>query len=110
MLQQDSAVKTLMSICIDKIVDNYDRFSNDIYGSHLEDQIYFTQHKRCMKKTLDYLDLINRNINKTTNDKKDDHKTIYSIKYLRGEDFFSYDHLLVRYSSGRFTGVTFIQM
>lgn len=111
MLQQNNRVKRLMDICMDKILDNYDSLSNEIHGNYLEDEIYFTKHKRSMQSTLDYLDLVNKNINNVNKgNRKNDDKTIYSIKYLRAEDFFSYDHLLVRYTSRGFTGFIFIQM
>jgi hypothetical protein len=110
MLQQNNGVKNLIDICMDKIVDNYDSFSNEIYGTHLEYQICFTKHKRDMDSTFRLLNLVNKSVNKPNTNSENYDKTIYKIKYLKGEDFFSYDHLVVRYNNGRNKTFTFIQM
>jgi hypothetical protein len=106
-------ISCLQKMCIDTIINRDDFYNIDLYQQlpyHLAEEIYREKHRKLMSKTLLYFDRINKTLNVSNNQTGD--IMLSSIKYLVGEDFFSYDHLLVRYkfkNTNTFT-FSFIQM
>jgi len=89
-------ISSLQNLCINYIVEKVNNnnlaLKTQLSFYYFEEHILFIQHKKKMTETLRYFDLVNDNINNS-----DRNISILSIKYLRGEDFFSYNHLLVTF-------------
>jgi hypothetical protein len=90
------SVQTLKNICIENIIENIIENGNEIslVNRNLQEEFDLLKHKRAMQKTLDLLDKIYDSFSKSNID----NITLYRILYLKAEDFFSYDHLLIQYS------------
>lgn len=88
-------VLSLQDTCIDYIVKKIDDdpiLKNNIIDYHFEERIFFIKHKMKMSCILQYIELVNSDINNNYNN-----PSILSIKYLVSQDFFSYNHLLVTF-------------
>lgn len=97
-------METLQNMCINNIIEKDLNYTNKI-PKHIEQEIDFTKHKNNMKKTFGYFN----NIQKWINDNPD--VIIKNVRYLPSQDFFSYDHLLIRYSNTvGLTSFHFLQM
>jgi hypothetical protein len=98
-------INSLQKMCIDTITRQTDLYTE--LPSHLADDIYREKHRQLMSKTFGYLKRINDQIN---NGAHQPDISICNIKYLVGHDFFSYDHLLVRYKFKNICTFSFIQI
>ena len=98
---------SLQTLCKRCILNNPNFYQIDLYAVlpfHLANEIYLEKHKQLMLTTFVYFDKINAIVNKNND------VSLCNIKYLVGEDFFSYDHLLVRYKFKNTYTFSFIQI
>jgi hypothetical protein len=95
--------QTLRNICINTVIEKKLDYLNCV-PLHIEEEIDMLKHKNKMKNTLSYF----YKIQKWTSDKSD--VIIKNVRFLPSQDFFSYDHLIVRYANKFGNSFTFIQM
>jgi hypothetical protein len=84
---------TLKDLCVNTIIEKNIDYDNSKLVNELVNEIDFIKHKNNMKKTFDYFN----QIQKWASDKQD--IIIKNVRYLPSQDFFSYDHLMIRYST-----------
>jgi len=105
--KRNMTVQTLKNICIESIIEN--DYKIPLVNINLQERfdLLKIKHKRTMKKTIDLLNKIYDSLSKSNID----NITLHKISYLKAEDFFSYDHLLIKYSkTSRSKSFKFIQL
>lgn len=94
-------MSSLQELCITHILNNSTHFDNltSFLPKHLVQYIYFRKHKRLMSDTLNYFIKINKVMNDNLNISNNRDLSIYQITYLVGTDFYSHNHLLVKFKT-----------
>jgi hypothetical protein len=84
---------TLKDLCVNTIIKKNIDYDNTKLVNELVSEIDLLKHKNNMKKTFGYFN----HIQKWISDKQN--ISIKNVRYLPSQDFFSYDHLIIRYST-----------